>query len=141
MALFFSKNNTEPYEIIDDVNQFMVDGYIFDKDVIYWTGQNIGEGDVIYIEGYFYVIATDEIYTNVKVKVNYVYDTGVDLKISLTDYLGNPIEFKREVNIGYIDASAYHQKYLLKYRWYVLNNIFFNKIGHKIATLIITSEI
>jgi hypothetical protein len=125
MAVFLSKNNTEPYQIIDTINYPNID-------LVEYGTESVDE--FITYQDYFYVIFEQgEVHSNVVVEVSLDYSFGVALDISATDLVGNPIRWGTRVELGNVDASSNTQKYLLLYRWRVINNIYLVKPGEKVA--------
>jgi len=125
MAVFLSKNNTEPYQIIDTINYPNID-------LVEYGTASVDE--FITYQDYFYVIFEQgEVHSNVVVEVSLDYSFGVALDISATDLVGNPIRWGTRVELGNVDASSNTQKYLLLYRWRVINNIYLVKPGEKVA--------
>jgi hypothetical protein len=74
-----------------------------------------------------------DVYNNVVVEVSLDYSLGVSLEISATDLVGNPIRWGTRVELGNVDASTNTQKYLMLYRWKIINNIYITKPGQKVA--------
>ena len=131
MGVFLSKNNKEPYQTIDTLHYPVIDLVVYGKDVI---------DDVIVYEDYFYVVfEKGGVYENVEVEVSIDYSLGVSIEIAKTDLAGNPIKWGTKVVLGSVDASSNTQKYLIAYRWRLINNIYIIKPGKKVALITITS--
>ena len=126
MPAFFSKNNTEPYEVIDNIS--------FPKEDIFVAGvDNIDE--VVEVIGTFYLIVQDEHYEDLSVEVTASNGFGISFEISLADLIGNPTEWNTKVELGEVDATGTTKKFLFFYRWRVINNLYIIKPGNYSATL------
>jgi hypothetical protein len=126
MPVFFSKNNTEPYEIIDDIRNINVDVYVDD----------FKTDEVKEIDGHFYLIVENENLSNLEVEVVNSSGFGIAFEISLADLIGNPTEWKTKVSIGDVDATDKTLKFLFYYRWKVINNLQIVKPDNYSATLV-----
>lgn len=117
MSIILANNNTEPYDVLSTV-RFKED----ELSINATTGYEVTE-----YQDMFYVIVTDDTISRLEVRVEAEGYTGLSLDISGVDYIGNILGWGKKVVILNIDASTYVQKYPIKYKWSVINNIYLLK--------------
>ena len=125
MSVFISRNNSEPYDIVDWTN--------FVSETITVDG-TAGDGTTS-IEGTLYLVVTEEFYPSLTMLVENETVTGVSLYISPTDLVGNPTHWGKQIIYTNIDATNSNQHLMFKYRWDVLNNIYIIRRHHASVAL------
>lgn len=117
MPVILANNNVEPYDILSTV-RFKSDSLSINAT----TGYEVTE-----YQDMFYVIVTEETISKLEIRVEAEGYTGISLVISAVDMVGNILGWGKKVTISNIDASTYTQKYQIKYKWSVINNIYLLK--------------
>jgi hypothetical protein len=123
MSVILSNNNTEPYDILSTI-RFKED----ELSINATSGYEITE-----YQDMFYVIVENAVIPRLEVRVEAEGYTGISLSISKIDHIGNIIGWSKKAVITNIDASSYVQKFPIKYRWSVVNNIYLLKTQNNTA--------
>jgi len=113
MSIFLSYNNNKPYNTLVDLR----------NTTSLEISSSSGASTVDQI-GTIYLIATEQVYTSIEVKVENENSSGVSLYVSPVDGVGNPTHWGKSLILNGIDASTSDIKILLKYKWTAINNIY-----------------
>lgn len=115
MAVFLSYTNVTPYQpvtVISIPSNIEIDSQ-HDLDVVYTDAELL------------YLVIQDEQYDQVELRVENENARGSSLYISPIDAIGTPTHWGKQIILTNVSGMIDDFVYAFKYRWAVVNNIYF----------------
>jgi len=112
--IFLSKTSSEPYEIISENNPLTFINNLNDLEDNELIIEN--EKDI------YLIVKSGYSYPNIRVVVENEYFTGSSFMISKTNPDGSPIEYKKSLNFGDLNATSEDLVIRIKVKFSTINN-------------------